>query len=99
MATGSLLTAAKARYGAAVAAVIGFVAPGAVYLLEHDVDGISGNEWLHALILSVVVAGGSAAAVGGTVYAVENRPKPGVLLGRARYVGSPRPDDADELDA
>lgn len=67
MATGDNLTAAKAVWGA-VAAVL---APGAAFLIASSGDGISGTEWLLAGL--VVVTGG--AAVGGTVYAVENKPK------------------------
>lgn len=68
------MTAAKARAGAIVAAAAGFVAPGVTYLLTVDGNGITGTEWLHAVLLSIAFAGGSAAVVGGTVYAVENRP-------------------------
>jgi len=68
------VTAAKAKVGAVVGAVAGFVAPGVTYLLTVDGNGITGTEWLHAALLSIAFAGATAAAVGGTVYAVENRP-------------------------
>lgn len=59
------MNAAKAVWGAAVA----FVAPGAVYVVANAGDGMTGNEWLIAAALCFV----PAAAVGGTVYAVENK--------------------------
>lgn len=77
MATGDFLTTAKARYGAAVGALLGFLAPGVGYLLGVDDDGISGRELLHALLLSVAFAAGGGAAVGGVVYAIENKPRAG----------------------
>lgn len=67
MATGSNLTSAKAIYGA----VLGFVAPAAVYLFDVSGDGVSGNEWLKAILTAVISAG----AIGATVYSVENKPK------------------------
>jgi len=68
------MTAAKAKAGAIVGAVAGFVAPGVTYLLTVDGNGITGAEWLHAGLLALAFAGGSAAVVGATVYAVENKP-------------------------
>jgi hypothetical protein len=76
MATGDFLTTAKARYGAVAGAVLGFVAPGVGYLLGVDDDGLTGNEWLHALLVSVAFAASGAAAVGSVVYAVENKRRP-----------------------
>jgi hypothetical protein len=67
MATGDNLKPTKA----VVATVLGFLAPGASYLLGVDSDGISSTEWVHAGILCV--AGGLL--LGGSVFAVENKPK------------------------
>lgn len=60
------MTAAKALWGA----VIGFVAPGAAYLLANQASGISGDELIAALLTAVVTSAG----VAGTVYWVENKP-------------------------
>jgi hypothetical protein len=51
--------AGKAIYGAA----IGFLAPGAAYLLLNMGDGITGNEWLGALFTSIITAGSVGTAV------------------------------------
>lgn len=67
MATGDNLTSAKAVAGA----VAGLLAPGAAYLIAQSGDGLTSTEWLIAGLTAIVTAG----AVGGTVYAVENRPK------------------------
>lgn len=67
MATGDNLTAAKS----VAAAVIGFLAPGAAYLIGAGQDGITSNEWVLGALWCI---GGSAVA-GVTVYAVENKPK------------------------
>lgn len=75
MATGDKLTAAKAKAGALAGAVLGFIAPGAVYLLTVDGDGISSTELVHAVLIAIVAAAGVGGAVGGVVYAVENKPK------------------------
>lgn len=75
MATGDTLTAAKAQVGAIVGALAGFVAPGITYLLTVDGNGITPTEWRHAVLLAVAAAATTGAAVGGTVYAVENKPK------------------------
>lgn len=67
MATGDNLKATKA----VVATVLGFLAPGATYLLGVDGDGISGGEWLRAGLFCVL----GAVVIGGSVYGVENKPK------------------------
>ena len=67
MATGSALKSTKAY----VAAALGFVAPGAAYLIGVSGDGITGAEWLVAGLFCV--AGG--AVIGGAVQRVENKPK------------------------
>lgn len=67
MATGDNLKSTKAVY----AAVLGFLAPGASYLIGVSGDGISTNEWLIALLTSVVAGG----AIGTAVHLVENKPK------------------------
>lgn len=67
MATGDNLTAAKAIWGT----VAGALAPGAAFLIASSGDGINSSEWLVAGLL--VITGG--AAVGATVYGVENKPK------------------------
>lgn len=66
-------SAAKAKVGALVAAGIGFIAPGAAYLLTVDDNGITTTELVHAVLIALVAAAGSGAAVGGVVYAVENK--------------------------
>lgn len=66
-APGDHLSAAKAIWGA----VAGALAPGAAFLIASSGDGVTGAEWLVAGLL--VITGG--AAVGSTVYAVENKPK------------------------
>lgn len=75
MATGDGLTSAKAVAGAWMGAAVGFFAPGAAYLLTVDNDGISGTEWLHGGLISLVAAAASSAAVGFVVHQVENKPK------------------------
>lgn len=67
MATGDTLKSTKAVY----AAVLGFLAPGASYLIGVSSDGISTNELLIALLTSVVAGG----VIGGVVHQVENKPK------------------------
>jgi hypothetical protein len=67
VATGDNLTAAKA----VAAGVLGFLAPGAAYLIGAGQDGITSNEWVLAALWCI----GGSAVVGGTVYAVENKPK------------------------
>lgn len=67
MATGDTLKSTKAVY----AAVLGFLAPGASYLIGVSSDGISINKWLIALLTSVVAGG----VIGGVVQVVENKPK------------------------
>lgn len=67
MATGDGLKNTKAI----VAAVLGFIAPGAGYLAGVSGDGVSTSEWITALCFCV--AGG--AVVGGAVQRVENKPK------------------------
>lgn len=69
------LGAQKARWAAVVGAVAGFLLPGATYLLTVDGNGITGVEWLHAALLSIAGAAAVAGTVGGTVYAVQNKPK------------------------
>jgi hypothetical protein len=69
------MNAAKARYGAVVGAVAGALLPGATYLLSVDGNGLTSVEWLHAGLLAFAGACTLAGAVGGTVYAVENKPK------------------------
>jgi hypothetical protein len=63
----------KAKWGAAVAGALGFVAPGAAYLLTVDGNGITLTELVHAGLIALVAAAGMGAAVGGVVYAVENK--------------------------
>lgn len=75
MATGDKLTAAKAKAAAAWGFVVGLVAPGVTYLLTVDGNGISGTELVHAGLLSLAFAGGSAVGAGSIVYAVENKAK------------------------
>lgn len=67
MATGDNLKNTKAI----AAAVIGFLAPGASYLIGVSSDGVSGQEWLVAGLTSVVTAGVSF----GVVQRLENKPK------------------------
>ena len=61
------MTATKAIYGA----VLGFVAPGAAYLLLNLDGGLTWNELLGALLTAVV----TSASVGVAVHRVENKPK------------------------
>lgn len=68
-------SAAKAWAGGVVAGLVGLLAPGAAYLLTVDHDGITGTEWQHAGLIAVVAAAGAGAAVGATVYRVENKPR------------------------
>lgn len=63
-----VFTAAKALWGGALA----FVVPGAAYLLLNLDDGLTGRELIGALLTAIVTAG----SVGGTVYAVKNKPVP-----------------------
>lgn len=67
MATGDNLKATKA----VVAAVIGFLAPGASYLIGVSSDGVSGQEWLVAGLTSIV----TSAVSFGVVHQLENKPK------------------------
>lgn len=67
MATGDNLKNTKAI----VAAVLGFVAPGAAYMAGVSNDGISSSEWITALLICV----GGGAVLGGVVHQVENKPK------------------------
>lgn len=67
MATGDNLKPTKA----VVATVLGFLAPGASYLLGVDSDGISGSEWLRAGLYCII----GGVVLGGSVFAVENKPK------------------------
>jgi hypothetical protein len=67
MATGDNLKNTKA----VAAAVIGFLAPGASYLIAVSSDGVSGQEWLIAGLTSIVTAGVSF----GVVHQVENKEK------------------------
>lgn len=67
MATGDGLKNTKAI----VAAVLGFLAPGAGYLAGVSGDGVSTGELVTALCFCV--AGG--AVIGGVVQRVENKPK------------------------
>ena len=67
MATGTNLKPTKAIY----AAVIGFLAPGATYLIGVNGDGVQSNEWVNALLFCVA----GAAVLGGGTYGIENKPK------------------------
>ena len=67
MATGDNLKNTKAI----VAAILGFAAPAASYLIGVSSDGVSGSEWM-AAALTAVVAGG---VTFGVVQRVENKPK------------------------
>lgn len=67
MATGDGLKNTKAI----AAAVLGFLAPGAAYLVGVSRDGVSGSEWLTAGLICV----GGGAVLGGVVHQVENKPK------------------------
>lgn len=67
MATGDNLKPTKAI----VATALGFLAPGASYLLGVDGDGISSGEWLRAGLFCVI----GGVVLGGSVYSVENKPK------------------------
>lgn len=67
MATGDNLKNTKAI----VAAVLGFIAPGAAYLAGVSSDGVSSSEWVTALLICV----GGGAVIGGVVQRVENKPK------------------------
>lgn len=67
MATGDNLKNTKAI----VAAVIGFLAPGAAYLAGVAGDGVSSNE----LIIAACFCVGGGAIAGGVVHQVENKPK------------------------
>lgn len=57
------------------AAVVGFLAPGAAYLAGVAGDGVSSSE----LIVAACFCVGGSALAGGTVYALENKPKERVL--------------------
>src|SRR5919107_5377170 len=67
------LGAQKAKWGAVIAGVLGFFAPAAAYLLTVDGDGITLTELTHGGLIALVAAAGMGGAVGGVVYAVENR--------------------------
>lgn len=67
MATGDNLKNTKAI----VAAVLGFIAPGAAYLAGVSNDGVSQQEWITALLICI----GGGAILGGVVQRVENKPK------------------------
>lgn len=67
--------ATKAKVGGLVAAGIGFVAPGATYLLTVDDNGISGTELVHALLIALVAAAAAGGAVAGSVYHATNKLK------------------------
>lgn len=75
MATGDNLTSAKAWAGGIVAAVVGFLAPGAAYLLTVDGDGVTSTEWTHAVLISVITAAVGGGAVGVAVHLTENKLK------------------------
>lgn len=81
-------SAAKAWAGGAVAAVVGLLAPGAAYLLTVDHDGLTATEWQHAGLIALVAAAGAGAAVGGTVWRVENKAQERDL-GPAEELGDP----------
>lgn len=70
------MTATKAWAGAIVAAVLGFLAPGAAYLLTVDENGITGAEIWHAALIAVVTAAVQGGATGYAVWRAENKPKP-----------------------
>lgn len=76
MPTTDLFTAAKAKYGALVAGVLGFVVPGVTYLMTVDGDGISGGEWRRALFIAIAATVVQAGATGAVVYGTTNQPKP-----------------------
>lgn len=61
------MTAAKAW----AAAALGFLAPGAAYLIGVQDGGYTGNEWITAGLIAIASGG----TLGGVVYAVENKPK------------------------
>jgi hypothetical protein len=67
MATGDNLKNTKAI----VAAVLGFIAPGAAYLAGVSSDGLSSQELIAALLICI----GGGAVLGGVVQRVENKPK------------------------
>lgn len=67
--------ATKARVGGLVAAVLGFVAPGATYLLTVDDNGITTTELVHALLIALVGAAATGGVVAGSVYAARNNLK------------------------
>ena len=67
MATGDNLKNTKAI----VAAVLGFVAPGAAYLAGVSSDGVSQQEWITAVLVCI----GGGVVLGGVVQRVENKPK------------------------
>lgn len=56
---------------ALVAAVLGFLTPGAAYLIARADDGINGNDWLVAALTCIA----SSAITGGVVWAIPNKPK------------------------
>lgn len=68
MATGDTLKSTKA----VAAAVLGFVGPGAAYLIGVSGDGITANEWLVGALTCVA----TGTITGLTVHQVENKPKP-----------------------
>jgi hypothetical protein len=69
MATGDNLKSTKAY----VAAALGFVGPGALYLISVGDDGLTGNEWL----LGALYCLAAGAATGLAVQQIENKPKEG----------------------
>lgn len=75
MAKTDLFTAAKAKYGAVVAGVLGFIVPGVTYLMTVDGDGISGGEWRRALFIAIAATVVQAGATGAVVYQTRNEPK------------------------
>lgn len=67
MATGDPLRSTKAI----VAAALGFVAPGAAYLVGVAGDGITRGEWVVGALICIA----GSVAIGGAVHQVENKPK------------------------
>lgn len=70
-----LFTAAKAKYGAVVAGVLGFIVPGVTYLMTVDGDGISAGEWRRAVFIAIAATVVQAGGVGAVVYQTRNEPK------------------------
>lgn len=67
--------ATKAKVGGLVAGAIGFVAPGATYLLTVDNDGITTTELVHAALIALVSAAAAGGAVAASVYQASNKLK------------------------